>query len=79
MKIIIILICIQFVCSCSENVQNSVGEKVLTLPEKQTINGQTFFKNFELDAIVPIETTDDYLVNYIKRAIRWKDKLIFLT
>ncbi|MDR2424773.1 MAG: 6-bladed beta-propeller, partial [Prevotellaceae bacterium] len=40
---------------------------------------QTFFKNFELDAIVPIETTDDYLVNYIKRAIRWKDKLIFLT
>ena len=77
-KIVVIsLICIQFVCACTESTKQMRGQKEIIVPYEPT-GEQTFFKNFELDAIVPIETTDVYLVSHVSRYIRHKDRLIML-
>ncbi|MDR2424698.1 MAG: 6-bladed beta-propeller [Prevotellaceae bacterium] len=71
-KSIIIMIGILLVCA-----KNADGQKTLIVPKEPKVNGQTFFQNFELDDIVPIETTDDCLISHINKAIRYKDLLVF--
>ena len=77
--IVVALVCIQFVCSCTEITKNLMGQKILIVPDNPTDEGQTFFENFELENIVPVETTDDYLVTYPNKIVRYRDKLIFKT
>jgi hypothetical protein len=70
------------VCACDSKPQKVLGKQEIIVPEEPTGEGETFLKNFELDAIVPIETTDEYLVSQImagnSRMVRYKNKLVFL-
>jgi hypothetical protein len=48
--------------------------------KKAVINGiELFAKYFEIESIVPIETTDEFLISTIKKVICTKDNIIILT
>jgi hypothetical protein len=55
-----------------------IGKTILLTLPKST-NEEMFKRNFELELIVPVETTDEYLFAYVKRVIFYMDKLIILT
>ncbi len=63
--------------SCASN-QTIAEQKLLTTPD-QSSNAQACKTFFELESIVPIETSEDYLISYLDRVISYKDKIILLT
>lgn len=67
-----------FYFSCS--ISNRAEEKqplLLNIPDKQ--DKAYFMNHFELDNIVPIETTDSFLVSDVKKVIKEKDEVILLS
>ena len=80
-----LIIClILFFHSCSNKSQ--MGQKgfdnehqILLKVGKESEKTQFFREYFELETVIPIETTDDFLMDDgIKRVIKYKDKLIIL-
>jgi len=68
-------------CSCiNKGSKLEMAELSLSLsaPEKYT-NTRYFTEAFELAEIIPIQTSDSFLVSDIKRAIRYKDIIILLS
>jgi len=61
---------------CAPSIYESTATK-LSIPMVSK-NDSYFKNNFEIEKIIAIETTDEYLLSGIKRIIRYKDKLIIL-
>lgn len=77
-KYLIISIVFIFYTSCSlQNVSNDEEIPILNFSDK--IDVEYLLNFFELDEIVPIETTDSYLVSDVKKVIRNNDKIILLS
>ena len=80
MRPIIIYVIIAFLCeSCSsskEYVQES--QYKLDVPQQPSEDGD-FNNHFELVEVIPLETSEEFLVSDIKRLIRYEDKLILLS
>jgi len=73
--IIIVSICLLLSCTVKQSVYTET--ELVAFPAIQQ-DDQWIKNNIELYRIVPIETTDDYLLTYIKRVILYKEKLIIL-
>jgi hypothetical protein len=79
-KSTIIFFCLLLYFACSDSGQkekendNQVLLKVGKEPEKESV----FKKYFTLETIVPLETTDEFLMTDIRRVLLYKDKLIIL-
>jgi hypothetical protein len=71
---------VYFFLSCATKSDIDFNEtKLVVVPDiKQQQENQWIKNNLELDGIVPIETTDEFLLSGIKRVILYKDKLILL-
>jgi hypothetical protein len=65
--------------SCSLSQENLVtGEQLLNVPSKPSEVG--YFKNhFEIAEVIPIQTTDTFLISDIKKLIRYKDLIYLLS
>jgi hypothetical protein len=61
--------------SCGSNRPVSDDQILLSLPVTQT-TGQFFCSNFEIETIIPVETTQDFLLARINRVIFYKNKII---
>ena len=66
-----------FILTC--NRQQSYKEGVLlTIPDEKN-NDPWFNNHLELEWVVPIETTEEFLLGTIKTVIAYKDKLTLLS
>jgi len=66
-------------CSCiNKGSKLEMAELSLSAPEKYT-NTRYFTEAFELAEIVPIQTSNTYLVSDIKRVIKYKEIIILLS
>jgi hypothetical protein len=77
----IIILCLVLIFSCSnKGAQNVPNENQIVLKVGKDADKTQFFKKyFALDAVIPIETTDEFLVgDRIRRVISHKNKLIIL-
>jgi len=63
--------------SCTTNDKQLTDSQSILVPDKKPVDSW-MNDNLELDKIVSIETTDDYVIGNIKRVILYKDKLIIL-
>ncbi|GHT10601.1 hypothetical protein FACS189426_11090 [Bacteroidia bacterium] len=73
----LVYLLIFFACTNNEqkdNKENPILLKVGKEPEKE----QVFKKYFELETVLPIETTNDFVITDIKKVLLCKDKLIIL-
>ena len=62
--------------SCKTNNEPSEGISI-SVPDQQIVDSY-MNDHFELDKIISIETSNDYVIGYIRRIIFHKDKLIIL-
>lgn len=68
-----------FACSDKKQKDNETENPILLKVGKEADKTQSFKKYFELETIIPIETTDDFLMgDGIQRVLLYKDKLIIL-
>jgi len=68
-----VIICLLSFCTT----QNKHTVDIISVPEPKLVDGW-MNAHFELDRIVPIETTKDYILGNVQRVILYKDKLIIL-
>lgn len=74
----IILIFILLFYSCSENKpQSTIQTMKLNIPTKSTVD--YFRTHFEVENIVPIVTTDSFLISTISKVIKTKDGILLLS
>jgi hypothetical protein len=66
-----------FLYSCTGNHPVTNNQIVLSHPVKKT-TGEIIHRSFELERIVPIETTHDFLLAGVNRVIFYKNKIIIL-
>jgi hypothetical protein len=64
-----------FLYSCTGNHPVTNNQIVLSHPVKKSA-GEIFHRGFELERIVPVETTHDFLLASVDRVIFYKNKLI---
>lgn len=77
MKNLNLYLILVFLCSCTGSQPIADNQILLTHPVKKT-TGEVFLDHFELEAIMPIETTKDFLLSGINRVIYHKTKIIIL-
>ena len=76
---ILLSLLITFACSENEKKSKKADNEVLLTVGKEAEKTQFFKEYFELDNVIPIETTDEFLIgNSIKRVVAYKDKLVIL-
>jgi hypothetical protein len=81
MKKNIVFLCILLIFSCSDKSQNNLENEnhILLKVGKKAEKTQFFKEYFELETVIPIETTDESVMgDGIRRVIAYKDKLIIL-
>ncbi|MDR1153521.1 MAG: 6-bladed beta-propeller [Bacteroidales bacterium] len=66
-----------FLYSCTGNQPVTDNRILLLHPDKKT-TGEVFHSSFELERIVPVETTHDFLLANVDRVIFYKSKIIIL-
>jgi len=74
---IIFLLIFLFFISCNVKISDTEKGKIL-LKISDNTNDSVFEKNFELEIILPVETTNEYLFSQVERVILHDDKAIIL-
>jgi hypothetical protein len=78
MRKIVIFIFMMILCSCTEK-KTVLDDNQILLKVENSPNSKIFKSIFELEAVLPIETTDEYLISdNLSRVIRYKEKLFIL-
>ena len=76
------ILCFIHFVSCETTLLFTKGDNIIMQPRAMTMedeHGTWLMEKFELDRIVQIETTDDYIMGgFIRRVIKFEDKLIIL-
>lgn len=65
--------------ACSPEQAPVNQDSILITPSAEPAEGGYFKERFEVAEIIPIETSDDFLVSDIKKVIRHQDKIILLS
>jgi hypothetical protein len=63
--------------SCTNEMKHSTECRTVSVSDQKAVDSW-MNDHLELDEIIPIETTENYLLGHIKRVILYKDKLIVL-